>query len=349
MTLRLTAFDSHSYHIGNYTVCDEKYWPSKERASSMKNFSSKVAVVTGAGSGIGRYLAILMAKSGANVAACEINKTTLAETVGMLADYPIKVSSHILDVADKAAIEALPQQVIAEHGCVDLVFNNAGVTVDSTFEDMSEIDWDWVMNINLQSVINSSRAFLPYLKQRPEAALINTSSIFGMITVERQSVYHTAKFAVRGFTECLVKELKGSSVQVHCVHPGHIGTNIVSNARINKSDQAQNSLERLMGKLIGAGNDQTQLAAFFKNNGMHPSRAAQIVLSGILKNRSRIFVGADAKVMDLCQRLTPMHYENLYPIFTMPLTLLRNKKPLKGLPTLENSATVQPIDRAVKQ
>jgi short-subunit dehydrogenase len=222
--------------------------------------------------------------------------------------------------------------VIAEHGHVDLVFNNAGVTVDSSFEDLSETDWDWVMNINLQGVINSSRAFLPHLKQRPEAALINTSSIFGMIVVERQSVYHTAKFAVRGFTESLVKEMKGSSVQIHCVHPGHIGTNILGNARINKSEESANAFQRLMGKLAGIGDDQEAMAAFFEQNGMHPSRAAQIMLNGVLKNRPRILVGADAKLMDLCQRLMPIHYEKLFPFFTLPLTLLRNKKPLKGLP-----------------
>ena len=130
----------------------------------MKTFSNKVAVITGAGSGIGRYLAILLARSGANIAACEINQSALAETIAMLRDYPVKVSSHALDVADKAAIEALPEQVIAQHGHVDLVFNNAGVTVDSTFEDLSEDDWDWVMNINLHGVINSSRAFLPLSK-----------------------------------------------------------------------------------------------------------------------------------------------------------------------------------------
>lgn len=138
----------------------------------MKNFTNKVAVITGAGSGMGRYLAVLLAQAGANIAACEIDKTTLAETVAMLSDYPVKVSSHILDVADKVAIEALPEQVIAEHGCVDLVFNNAGVTVDSTFEELSETDWDWVFNINLQAVINSSRAFLPHLKQRQKPRLL---------------------------------------------------------------------------------------------------------------------------------------------------------------------------------
>ena len=167
----------------------------------------------------------------------------------------------------------------------------AGVTVDSTFENMSEDDWDWVFNINLQGVINSSRAFLPHLKQRPEAALINTSSIFGMIALERQSVYHTAKFAVRGFTESLAKELKSSSVQVHCVHPGHIGTNIVTNSRMNQSEESAGSLQRLVGKVMGLGNSKEELAAFFLNNGMHPSRASQIILNGVRKNRSRIMVG----------------------------------------------------------
>ena len=299
----------------------------------MKTFSNKVAVITGAGSGIGRYLAILLAKSGANIAACEINEAALAETVAMLRDYPVKVSSHPLDVADKAAIEALPEQVIAQHGHIDLVFNNAGVTVDSTFEDLSENDWDWVMNINLHGVINSSRAFLPHLKQRPEAALVNTSSIFGMIVVERQSVYHTAKFAVRGFTESLVKEHKGGSVQIHSVHPGHIGTNILGNARVNEAKESANAFQRLIGKLAGIGDDREAMAEFFQRNGMHPSRAAQIMLNAVLKNRPRIFVGADAKLMDLCQRLMPIHYEKLFPLITVPLTLLRNKKPIQGLPS----------------
>lgn len=299
----------------------------------MKTFSDKVAVITGAGSGIGRYLAVLLAKSGANIAACDINSTALADTVAMLSAYPVTVSSYSLDVADKTAIEALPQLVVAEHGHIDLVFNNAGVTVDATFAEMSEADWDWVLNINLQGVINSSRVFLPYLQQRPEAALINTSSIFGMVTMVRQSVYHTAKFAVRGFTECLAKELKGSSVQVHAVHPGHIGTNILSNARVSESKKSANSIERLVRKLFAIGDSQEELAAFFRKNGMHPSRAAQIILNGVRKKRSRIMVGADAKLMDLCQRLAPVRYEMLFPLFTMPLTLLRNKKPLRGLPT----------------
>ena len=206
---------------------------------------------------------------------------------------------------------------------------------------MTEDDWYWVFNINLQGVINSTRAFLPHLKQRPEAAFINTSSIFGMIALERQSVYHTAKFAVRGFTESLAKEMKNSSVQIHCVHPGHIGTNIVTNGRMNKSQESANSMQRLVGKVMGLGNSQEELAAFFRNNGMHASRASQIILNGVRKNRSRIMVGTDAKLMDLTQRLTPMHYEKLFQLFTLPLTLLRNKKPIAGMPAEETSATEQ--------
>ena len=294
----------------------------------MQSFSEKVAVITGAGSGMGRYLAVLLAKAGANVAICEINPTTLAETEEMVKAYPVKVSSHVLDVADKPAIDTLPAQVIELHGHVDMVFNNAGVTVDSSFEDMSETDWDWVMNINLHGIINSTRAFLPHLQKRPEAALINVSSIFGMITVPNQSVYHVAKFAVRGFTECLAKELKNTNVQVHCVHPGHIGTNIVTNARMNVREDTVSPMQEMMGKLIGIGTTQEEMADFFRNNGMHPSRASNIILNGVLKNKKRIFVGADAKMMDLSQRLFPMHYDKIFPLFTMPLTLLRNKKPL---------------------
>ena len=118
---------------------------------------------------------------------------------------------------------------------------NAGVTVGSDFETMPETDWDWVMNINLNGVVNATRAFLPYLKQQPEAVLVNTSSIFGMIAVAKQSVYHTTKFAVRGFTEGLVREFKGSNLSVHCVHPGHIGTNIIKNSRFTETDDLTRS------------------------------------------------------------------------------------------------------------
>ncbi|MEC8492751.1 MAG: SDR family oxidoreductase, partial [Pseudomonadota bacterium] len=197
----------------------------------MKSFDNKVAVVTGAASGMGRYLAVLLAKEGCNVAICDINEEELGKTATMLSRYNIATSTHLVDIADPLQIDRLHEEVMARHQAVDLVFNNAGITVMSDFEDMPPADWDRVMNINLAGVVNMTRKFLPDLKSRPEAALINTSSIFGMVAVPGQSVYHAAKFAVRGFTESLAREMDGTNLQVHCVHPGHVGTNIASSAK----------------------------------------------------------------------------------------------------------------------
>jgi NAD(P)-dependent dehydrogenase (short-subunit alcohol dehydrogenase family) len=294
----------------------------------MKDFSQKVAVVTGAGSGMGRYLAVLLAKAGCDVVICDVNEDTLADTATMLKNYNVAVSSHRLDVGDEEAIKALPEKVIAQHGKVDLVFNNAGITIDSDFSTMPEEDWDKVMGVNLHGVINMTRAFLPYLAERPEAAVVNTSSIFGMIAVPRQSVYHATKFAVRGFTESLVKEMKGTSLQVHCVHPGHIGTNILASAKINPAQQENQQ----RGMFARPDASQEEQGAAFRENGMHASRAAQIILDGVRKRRSRIFVGMDAKLIDLAQRLMPMHYDKLLPLIFLPLVLFRNKKALKDLP-----------------
>jgi len=293
----------------------------------MKDFAGKTAVITGAGSGMGRYLAVLLAKAGANVAICDINQDTLNATATMVKQYNVGLSTHVVDMGDMDQIEALPEAVIAQHGSVDLLFNNAGVTVGSTFDGMSERDWDWVMNINLNGVVKSSRVFLPYLKDRPEAVLVNTSSIFGMIAVAGQSVYHATKFGVRGFTESLAKEFKGTNLQVHCVHPGHVGTNILANSRFNTDQPGR----------FGEDFNKDEMAEMFRTKGMHPSRAASIILNGVRGNKRRIFVGLDAKLMDLAQRLTPMHYEWLLPLINLPLWLLRNKKPLKHMPAEPDS------------
>ena len=190
----------------------------------MKSYKEKVAVITGAGSGMGRYLAVLLAKDGADVCVCDVNEETLNETVAMLRKYNVSVSSHLLDVSDKASIEALPQKVIDQHGKVDLVFNNAGVTTGAHFKDMDEDNWDWVMGINFDGVVNSTRAFIPHLINNSEAAIVNTSSIFGMVAVPGQTVYHATKFAVRGVTESLALERTiGMFVFQHsCTVEGHI-------------------------------------------------------------------------------------------------------------------------------
>ena len=298
----------------------------------MRSFKEKVAVITGAGSGMGRYLAILLARDGADVCVCDVNEKTLNETVIMLRKYNVSVSSHLLDVSDKESIEALPQKVIDQHGKVDLVFNNAGVGSGSYFQDMNKDNWDWVMGINFEGVVNSTRAFIPHMINNSEAAIVNTSSIFGMVAIPGQSVYHATKFAVRGFTESLALEMKQTNpnLQIHCVHPGHIGTNIATSARISDEDfdktQARMSIFNR-----NPPKTKQEMGELFKEGGMHPSKAAKIILDGVKKNNSRIFVGLDAKLLDLSQRLFPKHYHKTWLLFIPLLTLLRDKKPLKSI------------------
>jgi NADP-dependent 3-hydroxy acid dehydrogenase YdfG len=298
----------------------------------MKTFKDKVAVITGAGSGMGRYLAILLAKDGADVCVCDVNKETLGETVAMLRKFNVSVSSHILDVSDKKAIEALPQKVIDQHGKVDLVFNNAGVTAGSHFQDMKEENWDWVMGINFNGVINSTRAFIPHLVNNAEAAIVNTSSIFGIVAVPGQTAYHATKFAVRGFTESLALEMKQTNpnLQIHCVHPGHIGTNIAATARMSDEDFKDNETRSSIFSR-NAPKTQQEMGELFKEGGMHPSKASKIILNGVKKNKTKIFIGLDAKLLDLSQRLFPNHYHKTWIFFMPLLTLFRDKKPLKSI------------------
>ncbi|MDC0485144.1 SDR family oxidoreductase [Gammaproteobacteria bacterium] len=298
----------------------------------MKTFKEKVAVITGAGSGMGRYLAILLAKDGADVCVCDVNEETLNETVAMLRKYNVSVSSHLLDVSDKESIEALPQKVIDQHGKVDLVFNNAGVTAGSHFKDMDEDNWDWVMGINFDGVINSTRAFIPHLINHSEAAIVNTSSIFGMVAVPGQTAYHATKFAVRGFTESLALEMKETNpnLQIHCVHPGHIGTNIAATARMSDKDFKDNEARSSIFTK-NAPKTQQEMGELFKEGGMHPSKAAKIILNGVKKKKSRIFIGLDAKLLDLSQRLFPKNYHKTWLFFMPLLALFRDKKPLKSI------------------
>ena len=272
---------------------------------------------------------MLLAKAGCNVAICDIDENALAETSKMVNHYNVACSMHTVDIADKEQIDNFYEKVLERHKTVDLLFNNAGITVLSDFENMSEKNWDRVIDVNFHGVINLSRKFLSHLRLRPEAALINTSSIFGMITVPNQSVYHAAKFAVRGFTESIAKEFKGTNLQIHSVHPGHIGTNILSSAKREESVPDLN-LVNIVGKDIS----QEEQGKIFRENGMHPSRAAKIILSGIKAKRSRILVGLDAKIMDLTQRLTPNHYQKLWPFLLLPLFAFRRglRKPLSDLP-----------------
>jgi NAD(P)-dependent dehydrogenase (short-subunit alcohol dehydrogenase family) len=243
----------------------------------MKSFHSKVVVITGVGSGIGRALAVDFARQGARLALNDFNAETLRETVALLPEGT-EVMSMAFDVAQKEAMFQFAEEVMAKYGRVDVMINNAGVAI-SAFRagDVSVADYEWIMGINLWGMMYGSLAFLPHLRKQPESALVNVSSIFGLHGIPGQAPYVTTKFAIRGFTESLALEEKahGSGVAVSSVHPGGIKTNIARAAK-------------------GAETDPEAIDKFEQNFRTTPERAAQIILRGIRRKKSRILVGADA-------------------------------------------------------
>ena len=297
----------------------------------MKDFKNKVAVITGSGSGMGRELAIELANAGANIALVEINEETLNETAELLKKYNVGVSKHIVDVGNKQAVFDLPEKVIEEHGSVDMVFNNAGVALSSTVENSTDEDWEWGLGILLHGVINGTRAFLPFLKDRPEAAIINTSSIFGLLSVPNQSIYHVGKYGVRGFTESLALEMKmeKSNVEVYSVHPGHIGTNIANiGAKNGKFDFYEDAEDgpNLFGTQAKTVEEAGQL---FKDKApINANTAAKIILKNIKKKNKRILVGSDAYAYDLIQRIFPKWYIYRLPLVFLVRRLFPKDKPL---------------------
>lgn len=272
----------------------------------MKNFKDKVAAITGAGSGMGRELAIELAKRGCNLALSDVNDAGLAETVRLVADASVKVTSAHLDVADRKAVFAWADAVVRDHGKVNLIFNNAGVALGATVEGMSYEDFEWLMNINFWGVVHGTKAFLPYLKQAGEGHIINTSSVFGLVGIPSQSAYNSAKFAVRGFTESLRMELdiQKCGVSATSVHPGGIKTNIARSARMS------GSVEQL-------GMDKKNATAKFEKNFITTAnRAARIILRGIEKNQRRVLIGPDAHVIDGMARALPSAYQRLVTQFS---------------------------------
>jgi NAD(P)-dependent dehydrogenase (short-subunit alcohol dehydrogenase family) len=271
----------------------------------MKNFTGKVAAITGAGSGMGRSLAVLLAKRGCHVALSDVNEAGLAETVRLVADSGVKVTSQRLDVANKDDVFAWADQVVADHGKVNLIFNNAGVALGSSVDGGSYEDFEWLMNINFWGVVHGTKAFLPYLKQAGEGHVINTSSLFGLIAVPSQSAYNASKFAVRGFTEALRQELELENVNVSAtsVHPGGIKTNIARAARMDKS------VENL-------GMSVNSTAKFEKLFRTTADDAAAQMIRAVEKNQRRLLIGNDAKVLDLMARVLPSSYQKLVALST---------------------------------
>ena len=260
----------------------------------MKNFSGQVAAITGAGSGMGQAIAVKLAKQGCHVAISDINAEPLQETADMIGDS-VKVSSHVLDVADRVAMKNFANAVVQHHGKVNMIFNNAGVSVTDLASRMSIEDFEWLMDINFWGVIHGTRAFLPYLSEQPEAHIINTSSIFGTIAVPSQSAYNASKFAVRGYTYSLRAELADTNIGVSCVQPGGVKTNIVKTSRFVPTDNASATKEEAIEK-------------FESFAGLTSEQAAEIILNGVKKNKAQILVGKDARFMALIERLFPTGY-----------------------------------------
>lgn len=262
----------------------------------MKSLRGKNVVITGAASGMGRELAILVAQRGGNLALCDVDEVGLAETRRRCELHGAKVFTSRVDVGKKEAIERFAADVARELGGADVLVNNAGVSLSETIAQMTDEDFRWLMDINFWGVVNGTRAFLPQLLSRPEAHVVTLSSVFGIIAVPTQSAYNASKFAVRGFTESLRQELEGTNVRVTCVHPGGIKTDIVKRGR-HYTDPT------------GAKVDTAEVARRFeKAASTTAAQAADTILAGILNDRPRVLIGPDAVVIDVMQRLFPVAY-----------------------------------------
>jgi NAD(P)-dependent dehydrogenase (short-subunit alcohol dehydrogenase family) len=267
----------------------------------MKTLDGKVVVITGAGSGIGRALALNAARQGAVLALSDWDEVGLVETAQQVQTSTHReVRTDKLDVRDREAVRAYAASVAAGLGRVNVVVNNAGVALHGDFEEMSYEDFEWVMDVDFWGVVQGTKEFLPHLIASGEGHVVNISSLFGLVGMPGQTAYNAAKFGVRGFTEALRQEmiLAGHPVQVTCVHPGGIKTAIVRNARVTPS------------------HDQAHVAQHFdtKLAKMTPERAAEIILDGVLANKPRVLVGSDAKALDWLQRLLGARYQRLFTL-----------------------------------
>lgn len=258
------------------------------------DFKDMTAAITGAGSGIGQALAVALAKRGAHLALSDIREQGLAATRDMIGDAGLRVTTHVMDVADRAAPASFADAVKADHGGASLVFNNAGIAVGGTFDRVPEEDFDRVMEVNFHAVVRMTRAFLPLLQAEPEAQLVNISSIFGIIAPPGQTAYSAAKFAVRGFSMSLAHELEGSNVGVTVVHPGGVNTRIAEDAKKPAdatNEEIAEQLEKAKQALV-----------------MPPPEAAEIILRHVEKRDRRVLVGRDAHMAMQMERFFPTTY-----------------------------------------
>lgn len=261
----------------------------------MTQYKNKTAVITGAASGIGYALAMQLAGKGCNLALIDRNVDGLAKVKHRLETQGVQCFIKDIDVSDNNAFIEFAGEVVEKFGQVDFLFNNAGVSLIDSVENQSLDDFHWLMNINFWGVVHGTTAFLPYLTKSDAAHIVNVSSLFGLLSLPLQSAYNSSKFAVRGFTEALKMEMAGTTVSVHCVHPGGIKTNITNSAKISSPH-----VER--SKVLDDFNKQAKTTS---------EQAANIILQGIDKKKRRILIGGDAKLLDRIVRWFPETYEKI--------------------------------------
>jgi NAD(P)-dependent dehydrogenase (short-subunit alcohol dehydrogenase family) len=274
----------------------------------VNTLENKVVVITGAGSGIGRQLALQAARAGALLAISDWDEAGLGESVELLKAAGVRdLRSDRVDVSDRAAVAEWAAAVAEQFGRVNMVVNNAGVTVTGDFEEMAYEDFDWIVGINLMGVVNGTKEFLPHLIASGDGHLVNLSSLFGLVSMPGQTAYNATKYAVRGFTEALREEMliNGHPVGVTCVHPGGIKTGIARNGRKTASQDAA-AIDSFFDKKLAR---------------MTAEKAAQIILKGALSGKARVLVGADAHALHHFAKVTGSRYQDIVARFaerTMP-------------------------------
>ncbi len=261
----------------------------------MSYFEGKFALVTGAGSGIGRALAIELNRLGCHVWLSDINEASLNETALSLTNTAANHKTRVVDSSSPSAIETLASEVNNDIGYLDIIINNAGVGLGATFEEMAVEDFKWLMDINFWGVVYGCKTFLPLVRQAEKGHIVNISSVFGMVSLPTVSAYNASKFAVRGFTESLRQELDGTSVHVCCVHPGGIDTNIARNSR---------------GTINGMSREE-KAEKFKAVARTSPEYAAKKITKAIQKRKKRLLIGADAHFISALSRLFPVSYSRI--------------------------------------
>jgi NADP-dependent 3-hydroxy acid dehydrogenase YdfG len=264
----------------------------------MNTLTDKVVVITGAGSGMGREMALQAATQGALLAISDWNEAALAETADLAKQRGAReLRTDVVDVSDRAAMHDWATAVADQFGRVNMVVNNAGVTVTGDFEEMSYADFDWIVGINFYGVVNGTKEFLPHLIASGDGYLVNISSLFGLISMPGQTAYNATKYAVRGFTEALREEMliNGHPVAVTCVHPGGIKTGIARHGRKTASEDAE-AVDRLFDEKLAR---------------MPADKAARIILKGALAKKARVLVGIDAHALHHFAKLTGSHYQDI--------------------------------------